>query len=167
MQGYPDLKLRLKVRLTRARLDRELVSGRPCESSPALALRARQLLDSRTRRESAHHLRDIVRYVDRSRAGRALTAVVIERAAVRAGREAILGLAERLEGTAPVSVRGVARVQVLLTDGRESPFFNPHCGLTVIDAIWEAAELLGAGAAEPAAGLTPSVAPRRARGERP
>jgi hypothetical protein len=141
---HADLKLRLKVRLSRPWLDREIADGGLHELHPALALRARQLIEPRTRRRAARNLRDIVKYVDRAGAGRIISAVVIERTAVRVGREAILGLAERLEGTAPVSPRGVARVQILLTDGRDSPFFNSHCGYTVADAIWEAAELLGA-----------------------
>jgi hypothetical protein len=45
-----------------------------------------------------------------------------------------------------VSPRGVARVQNLLTDGLESPLFNPHCRRTVVQAVWEAADLLGADA---------------------
>jgi hypothetical protein len=139
-----DFKLRLKVRLSRPRLDREIADGGLHELSPALALRARQLVEPRTRRRAARNLRDIVKFVDRAGSGRIISAVVIERRAVRVGREAILGLAERLEGTAPVSPRGLARVQILLTEGRDSPFFNPHCGYTVADAIWEAADLLGA-----------------------
>jgi hypothetical protein len=139
-----DFKLRLKARLSRPRLDREIADGGLYELSPVLALRARQLIEPRTRRRAAGNLRDIVKFVDRAGSGRIMSAVVIERRAVRAGREAILGLAERLDGTAPVSPRGVARVHILLIDGSESPFFNPYCGYTVVDAIWEAAELLGA-----------------------
>jgi hypothetical protein len=139
-----DFKLRLKVRWSRPRLDRKIADGGLHELSPALALRARQLIEPRTRRRTARNLRDIVKFVDRAGLGRVVSAVVIERRAIRVGREAILGLADRLDGTAPVSPRGVARVQILLTDGRDSPFFNPHCGYTVANAIWEAADLLGA-----------------------
>ncbi|MEA2198886.1 MAG: hypothetical protein QOJ25_2937 [Solirubrobacteraceae bacterium] len=142
----PGFKLRLRVWLRRPRLDRELARGRGYKTSPALALRARQLVETSTRRRAARNLRDIVNYAERAAAGRIISAVVIERAAVRAGREALLGLADRLDGTAPVSPRGVARVQILLTDGCESPLFNPHTGYTVVDAVWQAAELLGAGA---------------------
>ena len=138
------LKLRVSVCLRRAQLDRQIEDGRPWESSAELALRARQLVDPRTRRRVARSLRSIVDYVDRAGYGRIISAVVIERAAVRSGREAILGLAERLEASAPVSPRGVARVNKLLTDGVESPLFNPHCGRTTVQAVWEAADLLGA-----------------------
>lgn len=140
------LGLRLSVCLRRGKLDRLIADGRPCESRAALALRASQLVDPHTRRQVARSLRGIVEYADCAGYGWLITAVVIERAAVRSGREAILGLAERLEGPGPVSARGVARVQVLLTDGLESPLFNPHCGRTVVQAVWEAADLLGADA---------------------
>jgi hypothetical protein len=140
------LKLRVSVCLKRAKLDRQIEDGHPWESSAELALRARQLVDPGTRRRFARSLRSIVDYVDRAGYGRIVSAVVIERAAVRSGREAILGLAERLEGSAPVSPRGVARVNTLLTDGVESPFFNPQCGRTTVEAVWEAADLLGADA---------------------
>lgn len=104
--GAVPLALRLRVHLTRGRLDRQLASGRLCESTAALALRARQLGDPRKRREVARDLCGIVDYVDRVGASRVISAVVIDRRAVRDGRPAILGLAQRLEDAAPVSFRG-------------------------------------------------------------
>jgi len=141
-----QLKVRLSVCLRRGKLDREIARGRPCESSAALALRARQLVDPQTRRRIAGSLRGIVAFADHAGSGPLVSAVVIERAAVRSGREAILGLAERLEGPAPASPRGLAQLQILLTDGLESPLFNPHCGQTVVEAVWKVADLLGADA---------------------
>jgi hypothetical protein len=138
-----SLGLRLRVRVTRARLDRQLAAGHPCESTAALALRSSQLLDARARQVVAGDLRGVVEFVDRAASGRLISAVVIERAAVRAGREAILGLAERLEGTGPVTPRGMALVRMLLTDGVSSPLFNPGCGLSVAQAVWEIADVLG------------------------
>jgi hypothetical protein len=132
--------------LKRARLDREIAGGRSWEATAALALRARQLVEPDTRRQLAGSLRSIVEYSDRPLHGRIFSAVVIDCAAVRSGREAILGLSERLEGAAPVSARGVACVHTLLTDGLESPLFNRRCGRTVVEAVWEAADLLGADA---------------------
>jgi hypothetical protein len=46
------LKLRLRVYLARARLDRQIVAGRPCKSTAALALRSSQLVEPRTRQQS-------------------------------------------------------------------------------------------------------------------
>jgi hypothetical protein len=138
--GSP-IALRLRVYLTRGRLDRRIAAGRPCESTAALALRARQLSHPRTLRQVADQLRGIVDYVDRHGSRRTVSAVVVERAAVRAGREAILGLAERLERAAPATPRGVALAQVLLTDGL-SPLFNGHCERTVTQTIWEVQDAL-------------------------
>jgi hypothetical protein len=144
MSAGAQLGLRLRVRATRGRLDRQIVAGCPCDATPALARRARQLIDPRTRRRLARNLRSTVEYVDQIGSGPNFSAVVIERGAVREGRESILGLAERLEGTDPVSPRGILCVLTLLTDGCESPLFNPHCKRTVIDAVWEVADVLGA-----------------------
>jgi hypothetical protein len=143
---HAPFKLRVSVSLRRAKLDREIAAGWPCESTAAHVMRARQLVDPGTRRKIARCLRGTVDYVDRCGSGPIISAVVIDRAAVRSGREPLLGLAERLERGAPVSPRGVAQVLILLTDGIESPLFNPQCGQTVIDAIWKAADLLGADA---------------------
>jgi hypothetical protein len=136
-----SLALRLKVFVARGKLDRQLAAGRSCESSAALALRARQLTDPRTRRQIAENLRGIVDYVSRHRSRPVLSAVVIEPAAVRSGRRAILELAGRLEGPAPVSPSGVVRARTLLTDGC-SPLFNPHCERTVAQAVSEVHDAL-------------------------
>lgn len=135
--------LRLRVYLTRAKLDRQIATGCPCDSTPTLALRARQLIHHHTRSEIAGNLRGVVDYVDRHGHRVVISPVVIERRAVMGGREAIVGLAERLEGTLPVQPMGVALALRLLTDGA-SPLFNRSCELTVDEAIWEIAEALGA-----------------------
>lgn len=139
--GGAPVALRLKVFMARGRLDRQIVAGRPCESSAALALRARQLTDPRTRARIAQDLRGIVDYVHRNRSRAVISAVVIEPAAVRSGRRAILELARRLEGTATVSPIGVVRAAALLTDGR-SPLFYPHCERTVAQAVSEVHDAL-------------------------
>ena len=140
------LALRLAVCLTRGRLDRQIAAGRPCDSSALLAQRARELVRRRTRARLAQGLRGVVAYADRDDSPRALSTVVIQRAAVRADREAILGLAERFEAVAPVSARGVALARAMLTDGVGSPLFNSHCELTVAEAAWRVAEALAEGA---------------------
>jgi len=139
------LALRLRVHATRGRLDRQLAAGRPCESTAALSLRARQLTHPRARQRVARDLRGIVDYVDRLGSPRVVSAVVIEPAAVRRARQPILGLAERLEGAAPVSPRGVALARALLTDGL-SPLFNQYCERTVTQAIWAVEDALEANA---------------------
>ena len=106
-----------------------------------LALRAHQLTDPRTRQRIARNLREIVDYAYKHRSGRVISPAVIEPAAVRGGRQAILELAGRLEGTAPVSPSGVVLAGALLTDGR-SPLFNPYCERTVAQAVSEVHDAL-------------------------
>jgi hypothetical protein len=139
--GGTPLTLRLKVFVTRRGLDRQIAAGRACESSPALSLRARQLTGWRSRQELARNLRRVVDYVERRRSPGVISTVMIEPAAVRAGRQAILGLARRLEGPAPVSASGVVLSAALLTDGR-SPLFNPHSKRTVAQAVSEVHDAL-------------------------
>src|SRR5450631_4388790 len=57
--------LRLRVRVTRARLDRQLSAGHPCESTAALALRSYQLTNARAQQLVARDLRGVVEFVDR------------------------------------------------------------------------------------------------------
>ena len=150
--------------MTRGKLDRQIVSGRPCESTAALALRARQLASPRTRSQIARELRDTVDYVDRSGPRPIVTAVVIEPAAVRAGRNAILGLAQRLEGSVPVQPRGVILARKFLTDGL-GPMSDPNSERTVTEAIWEITEALEG---HNASGFDPDgLQPRRAMDAEP
>jgi|HubBroStandDraft_3_1064219.scaffolds.fasta_scaffold135822_2 hypothetical protein len=137
----PTLRLRLRVYLTRGMLDRRIATGSACESSAALALRAAQLIDPRTRRQTARALYGIVEYVERVGSRPAFTAVVVDRRAVRSSRHAILGLAERLEGGAPAAPRGVALARMLLTDGI-GPLFNANSRQTAIEAIWSIGDAL-------------------------
>lgn len=136
-----SMKLRLKVYATRGTLDRQIASGRPYISTPALALRAQQLAEPRTRRQVARALRKIVECADQRTAGRALSAVVVEPTAVRRARHPILGLAERLESPAQVNPAGIARAQVLITDGR-SPLFDRDCPRTATQAIYDVQDAL-------------------------
>lgn len=136
------LRLRLKVFLTRGKLDRQIAVGRKYEATDALALRVSQLTDEGTRRQVARELRGVVEYVDGRESGPIISAVVIEPAAVRAGREAILGLAERLEATAGVSARGMVLARALLTDGI-SPLYNLHSERTVAEAVFDVQDALG------------------------
>jgi len=135
------LKLRLRVRLTRASLDRQIVAGRPYRSTAALALRSSQLVEPRTRWQLARSLRKVIDYADYRATHLVISAVVLEPAAVRGARQAILGLAERLEGSDAVNPVGVAGVQTLLTDGL-SPLFNSNAEQTVTEAIWQIQDAL-------------------------
>ena len=134
--------LRLRVYTTRASLDRQIVSLRRPPPTPSLALRGLQLTHPRTRLKIARDLRRIVACVDRGATRPDLTAAVIAPDAVIAGREAILGLAERLEGTDPVRPGGVALARMLAVDGFTSPLLDRHSECSVTEAVWEAADAL-------------------------
>jgi hypothetical protein len=125
--------LRLKVYLTRGRLDRQLAAGHAHDAAPELTLRAKHLINPRTQRDIARNLRGIVRYVDRQEGRRGISCVVISSRAVRGGRAAICELAEQLERAAPVNPRGILLAQALLTDGN-SPLFNPYSERSVAEA---------------------------------
>jgi hypothetical protein len=141
MSSEDTVKLRLRVYLTRAALDRQIAAGRPYRSTAALALRASQLTELRTRRQIARSLRNVLEYADYRVTHRGISSVVVEPAAVRAARHAILGLAERLERPEAVSPVGVARAQQMLTDGL-SPLFNRNSERTATEEIWNVQDAL-------------------------
>lgn len=155
----PDARrtLRVRVWLTRWQLDSDIAAGCPPQWSTAHALRVRQLTDRRTRASVARSLRGIVDYVDRVSAVSARkrtypsrSAVMIEPLAVIHCREAILGLAERIDGPASVSARGVAMASAVITNAISSPLFDSHCERTLADVVWEVADALSdTGAASP------------------
>ena len=135
------LKLRLRVLMTRRKLDREILGGYPLGSPDALALRVQQLTSESARHRIARDLRGVVEYVDRRGPRPLITAVMIEPAAVRAGRSAILDLAVTLERSSAVRPRGIVLVHRLLTDGT-SPLFNRASHRTVTEAVWEIQDAL-------------------------
>jgi hypothetical protein len=140
--------LRLRVHLTRGTLDREIARGLALDTTPALTLRSRQLAAEPTRHALAVDLRRAVEYVERVESRTRLSAVMLEPARVRAGRGALLRLAERLEQAAPVSPQGVALTHVLLTDAA-SPLFNRDSERTVTEASCIAEDALVSGALAP------------------
>src|SRR5262249_20700789 len=62
-------------------------------------------------------------------------AVPVRRPSVLAWREALLGLAERLEAPVPLDPCGVARALVLLTD-EDGPFYDAGADRSMGDAVW-------------------------------
>ena len=133
------LRRRLRVRLSHGRLDRGLADGWPPEAFEDLSLRAAQLAGLPTRRRVADSLRRLVRHAELAPFARLGSAVPVCRSSVLRWREGLLGLAERLDGPAPVNPCGVARALVLLTDGG-SPFYNPHEAQQMGQAVWWVAD---------------------------
>ncbi|MGA2321054.1 MAG: hypothetical protein ABSG95_09995 [Solirubrobacteraceae bacterium] len=102
-------------------------------------MRARQLADPATCRELACSLRQIVAKAENPRAALLGSTVPMVREVLIAWREALLGLAEWLEQPVPVNSLGVARVQVLVTDGT-GPLYNPASERSLDEAIWWVAD---------------------------
>jgi hypothetical protein len=106
--------LAFRVLRRRTWLDRDLAAGRT--GSPALALRAEQLITPRSRRGLARGLSRLLADAEAARAP--LTAVVAPcRGEVRAARPGLEALIARLRDGGAVGVQGVALVRLLLVDG--------------------------------------------------
>jgi hypothetical protein len=110
--------------LRRGGLDRELAAGADPRSCPLLAARAAQLTDPGRREEIALGLERLTVVADGT-AGR--TRVTPSRRAVRANRSLLLELAAALRRTAPVYARGVALLEIVITDGT-GPAYTDRTG---------------------------------------
>jgi hypothetical protein len=117
------LRDRLMARLQARALDRQLARGVAPETCGALALRARTLIGPSARAALARQLRRVVSDV---RGGHVwLSRVAVRRPAVLDAADELEVLADRLVAPGPVDVRGVAEVQLLLTDGT-GPLYFPR-----------------------------------------
>jgi hypothetical protein len=130
--GAPDLLVaprarlgdRLVARWRSRTLDEVLADGLPPESSAAVALRARRLIDPCERRSIAESLRRLVR---EAREGPVRSRVRVAACwnRVAAASEQLDELADALSQPGPVAVHGVAEALLLLTDGT-GPLYNPE-----------------------------------------
>jgi len=112
----------LMARLRAASLDRELARGVAPESCGALTLRARRLIGPSARAALARQLR---RVVNDARGGHVwMSRVPVRRPEVLDAADELDVLADRLAAPGPVDVRGVAQVQLLLTDGTGPLYFR-------------------------------------------
>jgi hypothetical protein len=124
---------RLRLRISRKRVDRELADGVPPERSDLHALRGSQLVDPLTRHELAIQMRTAIAAAEHP--GTALRFGSVRRDTVIASREGLLGLAERLENGDAINPCGVARARALLTD-KSGPLYSCLSGASVRDALW-------------------------------
>jgi len=113
---------RFFTRLRRWALDKALADGASPDSSAALSLRAHKLISQSTRRRLSREIRDLQREAERG--ARLLSpGIPICRAKIVGARPALDELRTHLLSPGPVSVAGVAQVQVLLRDGA-SPLYH-------------------------------------------
>jgi hypothetical protein len=131
---------RLAARLRARTLDTLLAQGVSPDSSTALSLRARKLISQATRRQLARALHTTVR--EAARPARPLcSAVPISRCRVIDAHPILEELAGHLMNPGPVDARGVAQVQLLLSDGSSPLYPGPgaydleHALQAAIDAL--------------------------------
>jgi hypothetical protein len=135
---------RIRTRLRRNQLDRQLAAGVTPNPLTPLGVRAAQLDSPATRSQLANAL---VEAVGEARRGTPMNIRPRpQRAEVRAEAEALLALASRLRESTPIDIRGAALVALLVNDGA-SPLHRP------------ASQSLGDALAEAHAALIPAHAP--------
>lgn len=115
--------LRLRVAMNHAVLDAQLARGADRLGRPGLALRAAQLESRQRRRALARTLRRLVAEATGPLPPARATAVIIARPQVRAHRDALLVLADRLDSPGPAHVEGIAIAQLLVSDALVSPIY--------------------------------------------
>jgi hypothetical protein len=138
--GHARRGLRLRVRIRRHVLDRELASGLQPESDVARALRARQLTSRYERCCVAACLANILEAADERHADPA-SPLKLNHAQVLAARNEIAALIDALRSDRAVAARGVALAR-LLVDSGSSPLLRPQPGGTVQQAVSEATAAL-------------------------
>jgi hypothetical protein len=147
---YPGLALRIRTRLGRNRLDRELARGVDPGLSAELALRATQLRSRSGRSRTANALVHTL--------GNALGNEPVllrprpQREQVRASADDLLALVRRLRGDEPISVRGAAMASLLVSgrgstlnlDGKADLGHALRAARVALDATYLAPELAAA-----------------------
>ena len=133
-------RLRLRVRMGRARLDREIAAGASTGEPAVRALRARQLCSRIERQAIAAALTNILDAAEERQADQS-SPLNVQHAAVIAARQGILELVELLRSGAWREPRGVALAS-LLTRDPTSPIFSSSPDRTVHEALSEIAAAL-------------------------
>ena len=118
-----SLRLRMTVAARRDALTQELADGANPASTPERALRASQLTSERRRRQMIRTLNRTLAEAHRPSVTRALV-TLIDRRAVLGAEDAIQAMIERLRSPEPVSVRGIAQAERIITDGVSSPLYG-------------------------------------------
>ena len=119
-----SFKRRVRVAVKRDALTRQLAQGADPEATPELILRAGQLTNNRRRRQMARTWRRTIDEAKRPAMTRAMVGI-INRRAVLEGEDAIREMIERLSSPEPVTAKGMAMADRIVTDGISSPLYNP------------------------------------------
>jgi hypothetical protein len=125
--------LRTRVWVNRPAIDQRLAEGESIHATPELAHRADQLASIRCRRSLATGIRRFIE--DAERTARPLSsAAPIQRRAILRARAELERLAAELEADEPMGIEGIARVQLLITDGH-SPLFSSSPDGAIEEAV--------------------------------
>ena len=127
----PGRITRLLARLRGRSLDRALSDGADEKTSARLAARAAQLTARPMREELAGSLEQLV-YAAREPAGG--YRVPLRRTPILVNAQILREIASDLQGSAPVSARGVAMLHELLTDGT-GPLFSANSRAPVLAQV--------------------------------
>lgn len=136
----PTFGVRLRALVRRVELTRRLAEGADSGASPELALRAREITSPRVIRECVNGLERVLR--EAAAPSRGLTAQApLQREAILAARPFLLSLLDALREVERPRPAGVARVEMLLTDGT-GPIYAPSSRGTLASAAYRARDAL-------------------------
>jgi hypothetical protein len=126
------LRDRVQARLRANRLDRALAEGVPPERSVALALRARRLVDPALASTLARAIQRVLR--DAWEPDAMPARMPTRSDAVRNAGAELDELARRLVAPHPPAVRGIALVNLLVTDGT-GPLYSGDGSASLVSAV--------------------------------
>ncbi|MEE6170071.1 MULTISPECIES: hypothetical protein [unclassified Mycolicibacterium] len=112
----PSIRARLLARLNSGKLDAMLAVGAPTPAGSAIAVRAARLTSTTEREELARVLREIVEQASADVDAWSVR-VPLHYTNVAAAADVIDAIRLRLHAPLPVSARGMARLNRVLTDG--------------------------------------------------
>jgi hypothetical protein len=141
---------RLLARVRAPSLDRQLAAGRPPESGPALAIRARQIISPAARRELARHWEHVLDLALRPPVPLTRRGPLCRGRIAAAERDAQEMLAV-LTGPQPIAARGAAMASVLLSDGT-GPLHNRRSPADLAAEVRQATRQMDSFATDGAAG---------------
>lgn len=122
-QLTPSLAVRAAARIRHRLLDQQLADGADPAARALRAARATELSQRCSRDRVADEIEQLLRFPDEPHRLR----VGPHPAATHVNRDALLALADLLRGDAALSVRGLARLQIALTDGT-GPLYTDRDG---------------------------------------
>jgi hypothetical protein len=138
------IRLRWRTWVRAQELDGLLARGADPMDSDELSLRVGQLGSARSRARLAGALRGAVELAGRQPEPLGMPRSQIRRAEIRASRELLLELAERVDSRGPVGVEGLGLTSLLIGD-RASPLYDGDARRSIPAAAFTALVALGRG----------------------